>query len=168
MDARGNCKMDNVTWDATSKIVKTRLTDKPPLYYYELTVRNSTTGQISLPVAIMILSDQTQPTVQYWMSCFRNDEKRISRASNLSHPVQTNSDRPMVFIMTVVQVFNNETLSMFLDRSWRIVHGLASFKQLQLTVIHTCAFHFMHNAKEIVKKTMPSGARSVAMWMYLS
>ena len=31
------CKMDAVTWDTTSKIVKTRLTDKP-LYYYELTV----------------------------------------------------------------------------------------------------------------------------------
>ena len=52
------CKMDAVTWDTTSKIVKTRLTDKP-LYYYELMIRNPTTGQISLPVAIMISSDQT-------------------------------------------------------------------------------------------------------------
>ena len=41
---------------------------------------------------------------------------------------------------------------MFLERSWRIVHGLASFKELQLTVIHTCAFHYMRKAKEIVKK----------------
>ena len=68
------CKMDAVTWDTTSKIVKTRLTDKP-LYYYELTIQSPTTGQISLPVAIMISYDQSQPTVQHWMSCFRNDEK---------------------------------------------------------------------------------------------
>ena len=54
--------------------------------------------------------------------------------------------------MTAMQVFGNKTLSMFLERSWRIVHGLASFIGLQLTVIHTCAFHFMRNAKEIVKK----------------
>ena len=85
------CKMDAVTWDATSKIVKTRLADKP-LYYYELTIRNPTTGQISLPVAIMISSDQAEPTVQHWMSCFRNDAKIIYETSNLSQPVQINSD----------------------------------------------------------------------------
>ena len=113
----------------------------------------------------MISSDQTQPTVQDQVSCFRNDEKRIYGASNLSQPVQINSDRAMVFIMIAMQVFNNETLPMLLERSWRTVHGLASIKELQLTVIHTCAFHFMRNAKEIVKKTMPSGAKSVAMWM---
>ena len=56
------CKMDAVTWDATSKIVKIRLTEKK-LFYYEL------------PVAVMISSDQTQPTVESWMSRFRNDEK---------------------------------------------------------------------------------------------
>ena len=76
----------------------------------------------------MISSDETQPTVQHQMSCFRNDEKRIYGASNLSQPVQINSDRAMVFIMTAMQVFNNETLPMFLERSWRIVHGLASIK----------------------------------------
>ena len=55
---------------------------------------------------------------------------------------------------------------MFLERSWRIVHGLASFKELQLTVIHTCVFQCMRNVKEIEKKkTIPSGARSAAMWM---
>ena len=69
------CKMDAVTWDATSKIVKTRLTEKK-LFYYELTIRNPSTGHISLPVAVMISSDQTQPTVEYWMSRFRNDKKK--------------------------------------------------------------------------------------------
>ena len=68
--------------------------------------------------------------------------------------------------MTAMQVFNNETLPMFLERSWRIVRGLASIKELQLTVIHTCTFHFRRNTKEVVKKTMPSGAKSVAMWMF--
>ena len=51
-------------------------------------------------------------------------------------------------------------LLLLLERSWRIVHGLVSFKELQLTVTHTCAFHFMHNAKEILKKTMLNEARS--------
>ena len=72
---------------------------------------------MSLPVAIMISSDQTQPTVQHWMSYFRNDEKRLYGASNLSQPVQINSDPAMVFTMTAMQVFNNKTLAMFLERS---------------------------------------------------
>ena len=62
-------------------------------------------------------------------------------------------------------VFNNETLVMFLERSWKILHGIATLKELQLTVIHTCAFHFMQNAKEIVKRTMKVGSRSAGMWM---
>ena len=62
--------------------------------------------------------------------------------------------------MTAMQVFGNKTLSMFLERSWRIVHGLASFKGLQLTVIHTCAFHFMRNAKEIVKKNSADSSKN--------
>ena len=86
------------------------------------------------------------------MSCFRNDEKRIYGATNLLQPVQINSDHAMVFIMTAMQVFNNKTLLMFMERSWRIVHALASPKELQLAVIHTYAFHFVRNSKEIVKK----------------
>ena len=69
-------RLDAVTLDATAKVLKTRLTENP-LYYYDLTVRNPTTGKIFLPVAIMISSDQSQPTVKQWMTCFRNDEKRI-------------------------------------------------------------------------------------------
>ena len=91
------CKMDAVTWDATSDAAKTRLTDKA-LYYYELTIWIPTAVQISLPVAIMKSCDQTQPTGQHWMSCFRNNEKRIYGASNLSHPVQIKNDCAMVFI----------------------------------------------------------------------
>ena len=36
---------------------------------------------------------------------------------------------------------------------------------MQLTVIHTCAFHFIRNAKEIIKRTMKVGSRNGGMWM---
>ena len=36
---------------------------------------------------------------------------------------------------------------------------------MQLTVIHTCAFYLMQNAKEIVKRTMKVGSKSAGMWM---
>ena len=40
-------RLDVVTWDATAKVVKTRLTAKP-LHSYELTVRNPRTVKTSL------------------------------------------------------------------------------------------------------------------------
>ena len=128
-------------------------------------MRNPFTGHISLPVAVMISSDQTQPTADYWMSRFRNDKKKIYEASRLSQSVQINSDRAMVFVVTTMRIFNNETLVMFLKRSWKILHGIATLTELQLTVIDTCAFHFMRNAKEIVKRTMKVGSKSAGMWM---
>ena len=86
-----------MTWDATAELVKIRLTENP-LYYYKLTGQNPTTGKISLPVAIMISSDQCKPTMKHWMKCFRNDEKWIYGANN--------SDRAMVFVTTAMKVFN--------------------------------------------------------------
>ena len=62
---------------------------------------------------------------------FRNHEKnKIYGASRLPQPVQINSDRAMVFVVTAVRVFNNETLVMFLERSWKILHGSATLKEL--------------------------------------
>ena len=107
-------RLDPVTWDATGKVAETRFTENH-LYYYEITVRNLTTGKISLPVAIMIPSDQSQPTVEHWMTCFCNDEKRIYGANKLSQPLQINSDRAMVFVTTVMEVFN---LLILEDSAW--------------------------------------------------
>ena len=56
--------------------------------------------------------------MEYWISRFRNGEKKIYGASRLSQPVQINSDRAIVvFVATAMSVFSNETLIMFLERS---------------------------------------------------
>ena len=67
----------------------------------------------------MISSDQFQSTVKHWKKCFRNDEKRIYGANKLSQPLQINSDRAMVFVITAMEVLNNENLLGFLKRSWK-------------------------------------------------
>ena len=40
-----------------------------------------------------------------------------------SQPLQINSDRAMVFVITAMEVFNNENLLGFLKRSWKIVQA---------------------------------------------
>ena len=158
------CKMDAVFWDATGHIVQSRLTTKK-LFYYELTIRNPTTGKVSLPLSMMISSDQTQPTIQYWLATFRNNEKMLYGSDKVSQPIQVNSDRAMGFILSALQVFNGETFHQFLQRAWRIVLGKAENSDLTLTIVHSCAFHFMRNSKDLVKKSFKTGSRAIGMWM---
>ena len=79
--------------------------------------------------------------------------------------LQINSDRAMVFVITAMEVFNNENLLGFLKRSWKIVHGDSSLEKLKMKIVHTCAFHFIKNSKEILKETLPVSNRKIGMWI---
>ena len=40
----------------------------------------------------------------------------------------------------------------FLERAWNIVTGQASLRELMKMNVHACAFHFMRDAKKVIKK----------------
>ena len=144
------CQMDVIYWDATGHIVKTKLTNNK-LFYYELTGQNPSSGKISIPLSIMLSSDHTQPTIQFWISMFRNYEKILYGASDIAQPIQINSDRAMTFVITATQVFNGESLLVFLTKSMEYCCGNGNVEELTKTIVHTCAFNFMRNARDIVK-----------------
>ena len=108
----------------------------------------------------MISSDQSQPTVKHWITCFRNDEKRI-----YGNPCKSTVIVQWYLLLQKWKFFSNENLLSFLKRSWKIVHGDASLEELKMTIAHTCAFHFMKNSKEIVKKKLPVSNRKTEMWI---
>ena len=76
------------------------------------------------------------------MSRFRNDEKY--GASRVPQPVQINSDRAMVFAVTAI--------NRFLERTCKILHGVATFKELQLTVIHNAHFILCEMQEKLLNK----------------
>ena len=53
------------------------------------------------------------------------------------------SDRAQVFLLAVLQVWNNESLKQFLQRVYRIVNDEASGDDLDLTFIHACLAHVL-------------------------
>ena len=54
----------------------------------------------------------------------------------------------------------------FLKRSWRIVTGSAREDDLHFTIVHTCAFHFIRNCRDIVKRCFTNKTSQVsAMWI---
>ena len=72
----------------------------------------------------------------------------------------------MTFVLSVLMVFNSESLLQFLERAWRIVKGNAKDNNLTLTIVRTCSFHLMRNSRYIVKSSYTSqDPRSNALWM---
>ncbi len=53
------------------------------------------------------------------------------------------SDRALVFLLAVLDVWNGETMHDFLNRSYRIVTNNASEADLMCTNVHACLAHIM-------------------------
>ena len=72
----------------------------------------------------------------------------------------------MTFALSALIVFNSENLLQFLERAWRIVEVNAKDNDLTLTIVHTCSFHLMRNARDTVKSSYTrQGPRSNNLWM---
>ena len=72
-----------IFWEATSHVVKSKLTSKK-LFYYEITVRDPKTNSISMPLASMVSSAHIQSAILFWLTLFRNHEKQIYGIDKLS------------------------------------------------------------------------------------
>lgn len=143
---------DNVVfWDATGSIIKPRRDEKRFLYY-ELAVANPIAGNATIPVCSMLSSSHDQPQIQYWISKFRLSEKKIFGHANTVIPRQINSDRSLVLIITALLEFNQETLSLFRSRAWRILIGDATESDIKKVMPHGCLSHMMKDFKTLCKK----------------
>ena len=136
------------------------------LLYYELTIQNPVKGQSPLPIAIMISSDHSLPTIINFFNQLRYIEGKICGGrSNLCVPKQINSDRAWVFILASLIVFNKEDYRDYLDRCFRIVTGGGSKADLGKTVIHACTAHIMKDIKKICQDHYQH-RRKAGMYMF--
>jgi hypothetical protein len=53
------------------------------------------------------------------------------------------SDRAMVFLLATLKVWNDETMSDFLHRAYRIVTDTADADDYKKTIIHACLAHVL-------------------------
>ena len=119
-----------------------------------------------MPLTSTISYAHTQPATLFWLPLFHNNEKQISGIDRSSQPLQINGDTVMTIVLSALMAFNSENLLQVLERAWRIVESNAKDKDLTLTVVHTCYFHLMQNARDIVKIGDTSqGPSSNAIWV---
>ena len=119
-----------------------------------------------MPLTSTISYAHTQPATLFWLTLFHNNEEQISGIDRSSQPLQINGDRVMTIALSALMAFNSENLLQVLERAWRIVESNAKDKDLTLIVVHTCYFHLMQNARDVVKIGDTSqGPSSNAIWV---
>ena len=119
-----------------------------------------------MPLTSTISYAHTQPATLFWLTLFHNNEKQISGIDRSSQPLQINGDTVMTIVLSALMAFNSENLLQVLERAWRIVESNAKDKDLTLIVVHTCYFHLMQNARDVVKIGDTSqGPSSNAIWV---
>ncbi len=119
--------------------------------YYEICFQNPTPGETSIPIAAMISEKHDEPQISDFLSHPHHAEKIDFGHGNIRQPLQINIDFSMALLVSVLKVFNTESVDDYLDRSWRIFQGTASSKDLEKTPVHICLAHIMNNMKRRLK-----------------
>ena len=164
-----NMTKDNAaSWDATGGLIKSKISPKKRILYYEIIV-SSSSG--SAPVAFMISDVHTQYAIEELLTLLRHKEKEIF--GHNTTPIQINSDRSLVLLQASMHIFNGDSMKKYLLRCWRIVKGLADSEDLNFCTIRACKSHLMKQASHICKqqyKEIKRGQRDnrhkVAMFIF--
>ncbi|KAI8509053.1 hypothetical protein Bbelb_129010 [Branchiostoma belcheri] len=107
--------------DATGGVL-TKTNGRRPYYVYELVVRNEKKGAAPFPCATLLTTDHTAPHIRYFLHTFRHSEAKIFGYNNVSSVPLFIVDGSVILMSSVVSVFAGETLTVHLDRCFRIEH----------------------------------------------
>ncbi|XP_071819589.1 uncharacterized protein [Apostichopus japonicus] len=144
-----------IHWDATGSVAWKE--GSKEYLYYAIVVPNAVRQRLGFqsspcPIAELVTTSQTEPTISNWLEIFKYHEKRIYGYNRTTTPCLISSDRSLPLLIASLKVFSGETFRQFLQRSWRIVNGNASSSELNGMIIHTGLSHFMKDAKQFCKK----------------
>ena len=147
-------KYSPIFCDATGTIVSVPSIDgaKTTMYYYAIVIKHPVEGKAPIPVAELITSDHTVLSLCYFMETFRRAEGLIFGFSSITYPLQFIIDRSMVFLLSILHVYNSESLQDYLERTFRIVTGSGTVKDFRKVSPHACTSHVMHSASKNCKK----------------
>ena len=122
------------------------------MYYYAIVIKHPVEGKAPIPVAELITSDHTVLSLCYFMETFRRTEGLIFGFSSITYPLQFIIDHSMVLLLSILHVYNSESLQDYLERTFRIVTGSGTVKDFRKVSPHACTSHVMHSASKNCKK----------------
>ena len=145
--------------DATGSVVtRTKgVPQKKPIYYYALVGRKDTTA---VPVAELISSDHTWPTLVQWLNKFWYELYKIDPKAR--KPAKIESDFSWPILLAIPKVFDSTDLKSYLGKCFEILANPTSPQEI--TVLHICCAHMIHTmARRLAKAHVSEDKREMAM-----
>ena len=142
--------------DATGTIVGSVQTsglcpeETTKLLYYAIVVQHPKKGEPPLAVAEMVSAEHSVLAVRQFIGRFRRAESLLFDY----HPITPKFvviDRSLVLLQAFLMEVNGERVIDFLARSFRIVQGKGTGRDLELMNPHACCSHVMKSARNDFK-----------------
>ncbi|XP_078250374.1 uncharacterized protein LOC144589491 isoform X3 [Pogona vitticeps] len=135
LQAAGQCFL---YLDATGSVVMKPKNIQNKFLYYTLCISLTSETRSTIPVAEMLSSDQSTPTIQHWLSCLCRDFFKVCKRK-LS-PQKVEIDFSWALIHAATQTFNQNNIMDYLKKCLLVCEGkiLCNF-----TILHICAAHMM-------------------------
>lgn len=105
-------------------------------------------------VAELITTEHTVMAISHFLTDFRRYEGKLYGYSGVIQPKCLVIDRSLVLLLSILKVFNMETLSDYLHRCFRIATRSQSEEDEKKTTVVACISHVMHSAKNEMQKLL--------------
>ena len=140
--------------DATGSIAL-KVGDKMILYYSFLLCNKTKNSEPLVNIEILADSHDEQP-IKNCLQQFITDEKKKCGHKSKAIPIIFTCDMSSPILKATVRSFNNESIEEYIGRSYKIVTGKASTKELPVKpsklFVHFCLSHIMHAFSRYLKK----------------
>eukprot|EP00794_Sanderia_malayensis_P019317 gene19317-21244_t len=109
------------------------------LLYYAMVIPHPFGKGPPITVAEMIANEHTADSIRRLFEelCYR--ERLVYKATGNSIPLGIMTDFSLVIIVAAMVEFNNESYRAYLERTYKIMVGLASVEELQKLFVFTCS-----------------------------
>ena len=142
LDATGSImSLNNTAYETTS-----------PLYYYSLVIKHPIQGEPPVAVAEFISTEHSVLAVSHFLESFRRSEALIYGYANVVMPHTVVIDRSLTLLLSFLKVYNQETLSDYLHRCFRLLMGCSTENDFKKTFIHACISHVMKSIRQDLKR----------------
>ena len=110
-------------------------------------VKHPENGKAPVPVAELITNDHTVLSVCYFTETFHCAEGLLFGFNSMVKPQQLIIDRSRILLLSIIRVYNLESLQDYLESTFWIVTGAGTAKDFGKLLPHACTSHVMHLAK---------------------
>ena len=152
--------------DATGSIAL-KVGDKMILYYSFLLCNKTKNSEPLVNIEILTDSHDEQP-IKNCLQQFITDEKKKYGDKSNAIPIIFTCDMSWPILKATVRSFNNESIEEYIGRSYKIVTGKASTKELPVKpsklFVHFCLSHIMHAFSRYLKKFFTGNKKKFIMY----